>query len=228
MNESNLKTNKVVIIIPAFNESETIGNCVNIMLNYGDVFVIDDGSTDETGCIAQLAGALVITHETNKGYDQALVSGLSRALLEEFEIAVTIDADGQHDPSMINYMIQEIYSGADVVVGVRDRFQRYSEAIFACGAKALWGISDPLCGLKAYKLSELKSIGALYTYASIGTELIIRASISNLNIKEVPVLTRAREGRSRFGSGIRANWLIIRAMFLGVLYSYMSFKAPSR
>lgn len=211
-----MKAVKVAIVIPAFNESESIISVVAGISDYGTAIVVDDGSTDGTGRLAQNAGAFVVTHEVNRGYDAALASGLARAMTEGFDIAITVDGDGQHDPSRINGVLRELDDGADLVVGVRDRLQRVSESLFAYVAKTLWGISDPLCGLKGYRLSKLRSIGSLCTYRSIGTELTIHAARSSWDIRQVPIPTRERQGSSRFGSGLRANWQIFRAMMRGI------------
>lgn len=211
---------KVAILIPALNEAETIESVVISMLPYGKVIVIDDGSTDGTGRLAHRAGALVENHAVNCGYDRALVSGIMKALKDDFDVAITVDADGQHDQSIIANMLQEIKDGADIVVGARDKLQRVSEVLFSFVSDFLWGLSDPLCGMKAYRLSKLKHINSLYTYQSIGTELIITASLSSWDIRQIPIVTRERDGKSRFGSGIRPNFLITRAMILGILLGY--------
>jgi hypothetical protein len=74
-----------------------------------------------------------------------------------------------------------------------------------------------LCGIKGYRLSKLKVGCSLCSYPSIGTELVIRAARSRWNLRQVPVATRERKGRSRFGAGFYANWLIFRAMLLGLV-----------
>ena len=211
-----MKTIKVAIVIPAFNESETIKAVLAGIIAYGTAIVVDDGSTDSTGRLAQEAGAAVVTHEVNRGYDAALASGLARAMAEEFDVAITVDGDGQHDPSRIESVLRELKDGADLVVGVRDRFQRVSETLFANVANVLWGISDPLCGFKGYRLSKLESLSSLCTYPSLGTELTIHAARSSWDIRQVSIATLERQGSSRFGSGLHANLLIFRAMIRGI------------
>jgi glycosyltransferase involved in cell wall biosynthesis len=222
-----VKAVKVAIVIPAFNESEAIISVVTGISAYGTAIVVDDGSNDGTGRLAQTAGAFVVTHGVNRGYDAALASGLARAMTEGFDFAITVDGDGQHDPSRIDGVLRELVDGADLVVGVRDHFQRVSESLFAYVANVLWGISDPLCGLKGYRLSKFRSIGSLCTYPSIGTELTIHAARSSWDIRQVPISTRERQGSSRFGSGLRANWLIFRAMTQGIFWRHI-FPADSR
>jgi glycosyltransferase involved in cell wall biosynthesis len=213
---SYLKSLKVAFVIPALNEAAAIASVVKGITPYGKVIVVNDGSTDGTGELARSAGAIVVTHSVNKGYDAALASGLEKAILEGFEVAITVDGDGQHDVSGITNVLYELHAGADLVVGTRNRYQRISEAIFAYVARKLWAISDPLCGMKGYRLSKLKTIGQLHTYPSIGTELILLAARKKWQIRQVPALTHERKGNSKFGSGLRANWLIIKALYLGL------------
>jgi len=212
-----MKPERVAIVVPAFNESEAIAAVVTAISVFGTVIVVNDGSTDNTVRLARAAGALVVSHAVNRGYDAALASGLAKAVAEEFDFAITVDGDGQHEPAHIESLLRELLDGADLVVGIRRRFQRVSETLFAGLATVLWGISDPLCGMKGYRLSKLKGVGRLCSYPSIGTELAIRAARSGWNIREVPVTTRDRQGRSRFGEGFYANWLIFRAMMLGLV-----------
>ena len=210
---------RFAIVIPVFNEAETIRAVVSGVSVFGSVIVVDDGSTDNSGQLAHAVGALVVSHEKNRGYDQAIASGLARAVAEGFDFAITVDGDGQHESVCIENFRLELMDGGDLVVGIRDRHQRFSETVFAGLAKVLWGISDPLCGMKGYRLSRLKGIGNLSSYPSVGSELTIRAVRSCWNIRQVPVRTRDRSDNSRLGTNVYANWLIIRAMIMGVLWA---------
>ena len=207
---------RVAIVIPAFNEAEAIASVVSGISLYGIPIVVDDGSTDDTEQIAAAAGALVVSHAVNRGYDNALATGLLTAVIEKFDFAITLDGDGQHDPRLIERFVFELMDGADLVIGIRDRYQRVSERIFAKIAKILWAISDPLCGMKGYRLSRLKRLSCFSSYPSIGTELAIRAVRSGWIVRQVALKTYNRKDRSRFGVGLYANWIIIRAMLLGL------------
>lgn len=211
-----MKSARVAIVIPAFNESQVIAAVVTGLSAYGVPIVVNDGSTDNTEQLARDAGAIVISHELNRGYDKALATGLARAVAEGFDFAITADGDGQHQPTNIETVLYEFLDGYDLVIGVRDRFQRFSETLFSILAKRIWGISDPLCGLKGYRLSKLRSVDSLHSYSSIGTELVIRAVRSGWNIRQIPITTHDRKDQSRFGGGLCANWLILRAMLLGI------------
>lgn len=206
------------LVIPALNEAETIATVVANTLGYGKPIVIDDGSTDKTSELAAKAGALVVCHEINQGYDSALETGLIYAIENGFEFVITLDGDGQHQTEVLRHFFDQLSSGADIVVGIRDKKQRFSEIIFSSFAILLWNIQDPLCGMKGYRISQLKKITKLKTYPSIGTELTIRAARSGWNICQIPVPTQDRNGEtSRFGSGLRADWRILGALVVGLI-----------
>lgn len=211
-----VNSSRVAIVVPAYNEAQAIAAVVTGLSVYGVAIVVNDGSTDNTGQLARGAGAIVASHSSNCGYDKALATGLARAVAEGFEFVITADGDGQHQPEYIKTVLTGLADGADLVVGVRHRFQRHSEKLFSILAKKLWGISDPLCGLKGYRLSKLKNVRTLHSYSSIGTELVIRAARSGWLIRQIPIITRDRKDQSRFGAGVYADWLIIRAMLSGL------------
>jgi len=212
-----LPTSRVLaLVIPALNEAATIQRVVASASQYGQVIVVDDGSSDDTAALAQAAGAIVVRHAVNQGYDQALASGLQGALEQGFAFAITLDADGQHRADAIALALARLQAGADLVVGRRDRLQRISETVFSLVGRVLWGVHDPLCGLKGYRLSCLAQLQALRSYESVGTELTVLAARSGWRIAQIPVATVRRVGASKFGSGWRANRIIFRALLSGL------------
>ncbi|MCK4433406.1 MAG: glycosyltransferase family 2 protein [Methanomicrobia archaeon] len=84
---------KILALIPAYNEAEKIGKVVKETLQYCDVLVVDDGSIDTTGKIAEESGAFVVTHEKNRGKGDALITGFTYALKNGYESIITLDAD---------------------------------------------------------------------------------------------------------------------------------------
>ena len=78
----------------------------------------------------------------------------------------------------------------------------------------LWGIDDPLCGMKGYRMDVYRKLGHFDSYGSIGTELAIYGVRSGYSFVQVPVATRDRTGESRFGRAIKGNYLILRAAML--------------
>src|SRR3972149_3064522 len=117
---------KLAIVIPAYNEGQVIGEVLDAVperiqgISRIEKIVVDDSSEDETGTVARKAGAVVLRHIINRGLGGALSTGLEFAKRNDFDIAVTLDADGQHDPSEIPKLIQPILSQqSDFVVGSR-------------------------------------------------------------------------------------------------------------
>lgn len=208
---------QVAIIIPALNESPTIEEVVRKSAIFGTPIVVDDGSTDNTAAVAAAAGAIVIKHTHNQGYDASLNSGFRRAAELGMDGVVTIDADGQHDPQLIKQCLDLIDGGADLVIGVRQKCQRFSEYCFALIANALYGIEDPMCGFKGYRMPLYCALGYFDSYRSIGTELALFGVRKGYSFRQIPVHMMERRGRSSFGHGIMANYKIFRALFLGLL-----------
>jgi glycosyltransferase involved in cell wall biosynthesis len=208
------------LVIPAFNESASIKSIIEAAMKYGVPIVVNDGSTDKTADIAYEAGATVVTHIYNLGYDAALNSGFRKASEIGCDVIVTMDADGQHDPTLIDTFLDRINAGADVVVGTRNNRQRLAEHLFAWYTSSRYGIHDPLCGMKAYKIDIYRALGHFDAYGSVGTELMLFAAKRNHRIDQIPFEVLEREGKSRFGSIITANYKIFRAMIFSIFQSY--------
>jgi glycosyltransferase involved in cell wall biosynthesis len=111
---------KTGIIMPAYNEENTIGDIIKRAKKYGTVIVINDASSDRTASIAKKAGATVINHKVNRGLGDSLRTGFEAALKRNFNIVVTIDADSQHNPDEIPELVNKINAGYDFVLGSRD------------------------------------------------------------------------------------------------------------
>ncbi len=116
---------EVSIIIPAYNEAQTIGDIVSrIRALYPDfeIIVVNDGSTDETPVIAKVAGAIVYSHPYNIGNGAAIKSGIRAA---SGDILVFMDADFQHNPEDIETMLN-YFPEYDMVVGARSKKDQIS------------------------------------------------------------------------------------------------------
>jgi len=197
--------NRVVVVMPALNESRTIYGLIKKVQKKIPVILVDDGSSDGTSKKAKLANAIVVRHQISRGYDAALSSGLNQALEMGFTHAITMDADGQHNPVYIDSFIELIENGSDLIIGKRDYFQRKSELLFAWYGKRFWKISDPLCGMKAYRLSLVNEYGAFNRWRSAGTEFAVRLIKAGVVPTEIPIIIRPRADESRFGGVFKAN-----------------------
>jgi glycosyltransferase involved in cell wall biosynthesis len=208
---------QVAIVIPAFNEEKTIFKVLQSVASYGEVIVINDASSDKTMQIADNCGVFVVNHENNKGYDAALNSGFEKAKSLGCNIVVTFDADGQHDSELIKDFVLSIESGFEIVIGVRNKRQRLAEHIFSLVSSWKWGVSDPLCGMKAYRIDLFKELGYFDSYKSIGTELTLYAASRKKNIAQFPINVKERQDQSRLGGRLSTNFVILRSLFRGYI-----------
>lgn len=208
---------RVAIVVPALNEAATIGAVLERVRAYGYPIVVDDGSQDDTAALARAAGADVVSHASNQGYDGALNTGFARAAALGARYIVTLDADGQHNPAQLAEMIAHLEQGNELVLGVRDRLQRVGEVIFAALAGWLWSVRDPLCGMKGYAVELYQRAGHFDSFQSIGSELAVRAMVNHCRYVEMPILTRDRADAPRFGRRFQANYKILRAMCILLL-----------
>lgn len=202
------------LVIPAYNEESTIAGAVGAVAPFGKPIVVDDGSVDGTARIAAAAGATVVSHAHNRGYDAALESGFARAAEMGAEAIITFDADGQHDAGVLPAFVEPLAAGtAELVVGIRERGARPAEALFGWYTRVRYGIPDILCGLKAYRVELYRAHGCFDSSGSIGTELALAALRQGARAVTVPVPTRPRQDATpRLGSATRANLRILRAL----------------
>ncbi|OGL79715.1 hypothetical protein A3J43_03365 [Candidatus Uhrbacteria bacterium RIFCSPHIGHO2_12_FULL_54_23] len=208
----------VVVVIPAYNESRTIGAVAEECKKFADeVIVANDGSLDETAIIARQAGARVVTHLVNRGYGAALKTGMMAALERGADIVVTIDADGQHEPSEIPRLIDPIVSRRgvlqyaptiggggypDIVIG--DRFAHDSQregmsfmrkCMIGFGNALTWmlygvWLSDTQSGFRAYTRHALERLHVGAEGMEFSSEVIGEAARQGLRIALVPISVR--------------------------------------
>ena len=195
----------VIACIPAYNEERSIAAVILEAEKHVDkIIVCDDGSTDHTAQIAERMGATVIKHEKNMGYGAAITTLLRKALELGADIAITLDADGQHNPNQIPQLVKPIIEGkADIVIGSRF-LQTLKEKIPTyrkLGIKTITrlanittklGITDAQSGYRAYSQKALQNIAPKLTETGMGVSLQILeiASQANLKITETPITIR--------------------------------------
>jgi glycosyltransferase involved in cell wall biosynthesis len=208
-----MERSELAIIIPAYNEDQTIGSVVESVREYGEVIVVNDCSSDKTAERAAASGATVISHITNKGYDEALNSGFNKALELKTKYAITFDADGQHEHSLIKNYIERLEAGNDLVLGVRPEKARISESIMGIYFSLRFGIDDILCGMKGYNLRWVEMNNGFDHINSIGSELAFFIVNNKAPFCQISVPIHERQDQSRFGTLIRSNLKIFRALF---------------
>lgn len=213
----------VSIVIPAYNEENSIFQVVTSVQPHGTAIVIDDASNDSTAIKAKEAGGIVIKHDRNYGYDVALNSGFFEAARMGSDVVVTCDGDGQHDPNVLPKFIQLLLNReVDMVLGVRSQKARWSEVIFGKYTYWRFGIIDPLCGMKGYRMGLYHRHGCFDSTDSIGTELCFASLADGASFKQVPVPIRERNGNTRFGRSLRADLRILRSLIVLIKGGYQS------
>ena len=218
----NMDKTKVSIVIPAYNESQTIGGIVlKIKELYPDheIIVVNDGSTDDTAVIAENAGAKVYSHPYNIGNGAAIKSGIRTV---SGDILVFMDGDFQHDPEDIGKMLK-YFPEYDMVVGARS-IRGQSSIVRAFGNKiynwlasyvAMFPIKDLTSGFRAVKSDLAQQLVNLlpntYSYPSTLTLGVLRKGRS---LKYIPINIKKRKmGKSKINlikDGIRFFMIIIR------------------
>ena len=163
--------NKVLIIVPAFNEEENMEDlfnnlCTQEVQSFADILVVNDASMDQTGSIAQKYGVTVVTHVFNLGYGSALQVGYKYAVRRGYDFVIQMDADGQHNISNISHLYRCLTTMdadgnlPDIVIGSRfiegsqsfriSGIKKLSLALFSWIIKRVTGktITDPTSGLQ--------------------------------------------------------------------------------
>lgn len=209
----------ILVVIPAYNEAATITTAVSNAKCVGDVLVVDDGSSDNTAQIACAAGAKVISLPGNQGYEGALSRGMQIAIERDYAFTLTMDADGQHSLQSAQVLIAAVKE-ADIVIGVRQKKQRAAEWVAGWIGLTLWGVPDPFSGLKLYRIASCKRLGRFDSRLLVGAEMLVRAHRQGLTLATVPIKTSERLDAPRFGSTLRANFRIVRAIFLMIAISW--------
>jgi glycosyltransferase involved in cell wall biosynthesis len=192
----------IVAGIPAYNEEKGIAKVIIRALPHVDkVLVIDDGSSDATGEIAEKLGALVIKHERNLGKGGALRTMFHWARTNHTDILVTLDADGQHFPEEIPQLLSPIIEGrADICVG--SRFVEQAGPSSEMPRHRRWGaraigrvvssvssstVRDTESGFKAYSKKALAVLMPSEMGMGVESQLLLQASEKGLAVTEVPI-----------------------------------------
>ncbi len=229
---------KLVVIIPALNEAETIADVIGAVparidgIDSTEVIVVDDGSTDATAERARQAGAGVVGHADNLGVGVAFSTGLDAALRRGADVIVNIDGDGQFDAADIPTLIQPVLSGEFGFVtctrfGRPDyepqmpRLRRWGNRMLArLVNRAIWGahFTDVSCGFRAYSREAALRLHLFgrFTYTQ---EMFIDLAGKGVRMTEVPLRVRGvrESGNSRVAAslwlyGARAGIILLRAM----------------
>jgi len=192
---------KITVGIPAYNEEKNIASIIENLSKIADTIIVcNDGSSDDTGKLAEKMGAIVINHERNLGYGAAIRSLFLRARELGSDVLVTMDSDGQHRISDVLPVAEPIVNNqADLVIGSRflegnqENIPKYRKI----GIKMITklantsledAVTDSQSGFRAYSKNVLSTITPSEYGMGVSNEILMKASKNGFKIAEVPIV----------------------------------------
>ncbi len=233
---------KVLVIIPAYNEEESIVSVINDLYSLSfkpDIIVINDGSLDRTSEVAKSSGkAIVVDLPTNLGIGGGVQTGFKYAIRNSYDIAIQCDGDGQHRADEIDKILTPILKeDVDLVIGSRF-LQRHkgfqSTFVRRIGIKLFeflnliiirHRITDNTSGFRAYNREAVKFLSHYYPTDYPEPESVILLSRNGFKIKEVSVSMKERQGGRSSISGLKSIYYMIKVILAIIM---TSFRAPIR
>jgi glycosyltransferase involved in cell wall biosynthesis len=220
-----------LLILPAHNEASNLPRVIpeaRAAAPGYDLLVIDDGSRDATAAVAASLGAEVVTLPVNLGYGGAVQTGFRYAVEHGYDLAVVMDADGQHDPAGIHPLAETVLSGqADVAVGSRFRgrmayqqpwIKRVGMRLFAWTVARITQreVTDPTSGFQALNRDALRFFAYdnyPVDYPDADTLLVLH--YAGFRVTEVPVTMRERLSGVSMHSGWKPFYYVLK-MWLAI------------
>lgn len=211
---------RVLTALPVFNEERHVIDVINEVRRYSkEILVVDDGSSDKTPEILKtLRDVYVVRHQQNQGYGAALRTAFTYALSGQYDVLVTIDCDGQHQPALIPEMAKAVFDQedrpADIISGSRylkvfpgaseppvERRRINLQITEWLNHQFSLNLTDAFCGFKAYRVDSLAWLRITELGYAMPLQLWVQAAAQKMKIIEFPVpLIYLEEERSFGGS----------------------------
>ena len=187
--------------IPVYNEAKTVRTVLDEVRRYSsEILVVNDGSTDGTAeILCAERDVRLVTHPRNRGYGAALATAFDYALRHNYDLLVTMDCDGQHEPARIPVLLEALH-GVDIASGSRylrdfrqntpvpeERLQINRQITAEINARYGLDITDAFCGFKAYRRSALERLRITEPGWGMPLQLWVQASRLGLRVREVGV-----------------------------------------
>lgn len=223
-----IRQHNTLVIMPAWNESESIGNTIREVYEFGpacDVLVVDDGSRDNTAQVARSAGATVVELPFNMGVGGAMRTGFKYAKLEGYQQVIQVDADGQHDPRDIKAVLDGL-RGADIAIGARfadkgnytvkgPRKWAMNVLAWTISRIARTKLTDVTSGFRAANAKAIRQYVDHYPAEYLGDTIdsLVVAIRSGCTVCQVGVSMRERQGGTPSHDPIKAAIYLARSAF---------------
>ena len=209
------RCNKIVVLIPSYNEGKNIINILRKIKKYKTI-VVDDGSIDKTHLRINNLCTHFLRNKKNIGYQKSIERGLKFAMKSGYDGVITFDADGQLNISYLKIFVKHLKKGYNLVIGIRNNFPRISEKIFNIYTTKKFNVSDILCGLKGYNLKTINNKVFNQDYHAC-SNIALQYIKNNKSIKKVNIKIKRRNGPSKFGNVFFGNMKILRDLYKEIL-----------
>jgi hypothetical protein len=230
-----------IAIVPALNEEITLPRVIGEVRAFDkgiDVVVVDDGSTDGTAEVAASLGAYVVRLPFNLGIGGAVQTGFRFAHEHDYDVAVRVDGDGQHDPSQLGLILEPVLDGrADIAIGSRfvaagegyrsTRSRRIGIRILATVVSRVVGqrVTDTTSGFQALNRRGIALFAGDYPHEYPEVEATVMVFRHRLRLVEVSVSMRERGGGSSSITAVRSIYYMIKvllAIFVGLFRRHVA------
>jgi dolichol-phosphate mannosyltransferase len=204
-----------LVALPVYNEARHVDRVLDEVRRRAEctILVVDDGSTDGTSEILQRRQDIrVVRHEQNRGYGAALLTAFQYAQDHNFELLVTIDCDGQHEPCRIPKFFDACQDGIDIVSGSRylaqfegdtppppERRQINEQVTAELNRRLNLNLTDAFCGFKCYRVDALRRLNISEPGYAMPLEVWVQAAAARLRVIELPVPLIYLDEKRSFG-----------------------------
>ncbi|MBM4341102.1 MAG: glycosyltransferase family 2 protein [Deltaproteobacteria bacterium] len=220
----------ICILIPAYNAAETIGSVLEKVRSLGlDNIVVNDGSIDHTEEIAKTYGAHLLKHSRNFGKGAALRTGFQYILQKDYQIVITLDADGQHDPSVIPFLL-DVFQSVQPDLLIASRASEFHRMTWLrrfwnrLGVKAVArlchaDITDSQSGFRLIRTEILKEISLTTTGFEMELELLIKSCKKGFGVLSIPINVPRVDGTSSSHfRPVTDTWLVCKLFLRSLLW----------
>lgn len=214
---------QVLVIIPAYNEEESILSTTKAIIAAGfNYLVVNDGSRDKTLELCRKHNLNVLNLPRNLGIGGAVQAGHMYALEHDYDIDIQFDGDGQHDAAYLGALVDAVEQGADIAIGSRylentDGFKSTFMRRVGITWLSTWirlfrkqTITDPTSGFRACGRHAIELFCTTYPYDYPEPESIVTALGNGLTVREVPVVMHERQGGQSSISPLKGAYYMIK------------------